>query len=306
MTTGTVTAAAEQLCVSQPAVSQHISDLERSTGLRLFVREKRRLRPTAEALTLFQEVEHSFAGLEVIRQKARDIKSFNTGNLRIVAIPALSMGFLPRVLREFIDEHPNITVWMQTEGSSVVKRSIAEQQFDLGLLVNSTPDPRIHAEPFALTAGVCVMRSDDALCKHKVVRPQHLHRKPMVALGRNDWTRQRLNEVLMEANVSPIVNIETHLADVVCSFVLDGFGAAVVNPFSADDFRTRGLVVKPFEPSIPIRLDLALPAARPASALVAEFLAILKKHRDKTLARFQKDGLVPARLALAKLSARGA
>ena len=66
MLTGSVSAAAGSMNLSQPAVSRLLKDLEQTVGFRLFDRIQGRLRPTPEALLLFEEVQRSFIGLDRI------------------------------------------------------------------------------------------------------------------------------------------------------------------------------------------------------------------------------------------------
>src|SRR5206468_723883 len=73
---GTTVQAAAFLHVSQPAVSRMIRQLEDATRLRLFKREKSRLRPTPEATALFREVERAFVGLDSLRRVAENLRDF--------------------------------------------------------------------------------------------------------------------------------------------------------------------------------------------------------------------------------------
>ena len=103
MEAGTVTVAAERLYITQPAVSRLIQDLESALALTLFERRRGRLAPTVEAQALYEEVERSFSGLDKIAQAAADIRSLSRGTLRIAAMPALALGFLPRTIKKFSD-----------------------------------------------------------------------------------------------------------------------------------------------------------------------------------------------------------
>src|SRR5689334_11897617 len=105
---GSVTGASRALNVTQPAVTRLIQDLQRSLGLPLFVRRGSRLVPTEEALALYREVERQFVGLDRIARAARDLKEGRAGTLRIAALPAFSVGFMPRAVGEFMVERPEL------------------------------------------------------------------------------------------------------------------------------------------------------------------------------------------------------
>src|SRR5258708_32265846 len=80
---GSVTRAAEQLHTTQPALSRLIADLEAELGLALFVRQRRRLVPTAEGRTFPREAEKALVPVDQIVAIARDIRALNGSHLRI-------------------------------------------------------------------------------------------------------------------------------------------------------------------------------------------------------------------------------
>ncbi len=84
----TTVEAAEQLGISQPAVSNGLRQLERELGITLFERAHRRLEPTAEALSLYEEIRPLFGVLRSFSLRARDIRQGKSGRIRIVATPA--------------------------------------------------------------------------------------------------------------------------------------------------------------------------------------------------------------------------
>lgn len=134
MLSGSVTQAAASLHISQPAVSKLVADLEHQVGFRLFVRSKGvALTITPEADIFFHEVERSFAGIAVLKRAAADIRNTSTGMLRIAALPALAVSFLPAVIAVFRKRHPGVSIQLQTRSSSTVRQWIANQQFDVGL-----------------------------------------------------------------------------------------------------------------------------------------------------------------------------
>jgi len=92
---GSVTAAADLLFLTQPSVSRLLADLEAELGFALFARIGRSLTPTPEADALYEEVRRSFVGLQEISRVADDIRQYRSGSLKIAAMPALGLQFLP-------------------------------------------------------------------------------------------------------------------------------------------------------------------------------------------------------------------
>jgi DNA-binding transcriptional LysR family regulator len=110
MRAGTVTGAARLLNISQPALSQILIHTEAQLGFALFDREKGRLRPTPEAFELYPEAERLFAGLEGLRRKTSDLRLGRAGLVRIAASPPPGMSLLPRALKAFRAEHPDVVL----------------------------------------------------------------------------------------------------------------------------------------------------------------------------------------------------
>ena len=98
MRTGTVSAAAEELAISQPAVSRLIRDLEDRLDLSLFGRRGGRVVATREAHELWTEVERSFIGLGAIERAAAQIRQGYRATLTIAAAPAIAQSALPAVI----------------------------------------------------------------------------------------------------------------------------------------------------------------------------------------------------------------
>lgn len=285
MRTGSVTNAAASLYLSQPAVSRLIAELERSVGFRLFERIKGSAPvPTPEAEAFFQEVQRSFAGLQVLRQAASDIKNYRTGNLRIACLPALATGFVPDVIQEFRAANPAVRIQLQTRSSSTVRLWVAAQQFDLGLATPSGEVQGTHAESFLKMAGVCVLPPGHALGEKQVITPMDLQGEPFISLALEDPVRPKIDRAFEDAGVERDVVVETQYAMTVCGLVKRGVGCAILNPLGASDYAEQGLVIRRFEPLIEFEYMLYLPTFRPPSRVAVQFIELLKQTRDRLVA----------------------
>src|SRR3546814_15687418 len=93
-----------------------------------------------------------------------------TGTLRIAALPALAVSFLPRVIAAFRETHPGVTVQLQTRSSSTVRQWMANQQFDIGLATPARELPGIRMERFLRCPGACVLPAEigSASCRGRV------------------------------------------------------------------------------------------------------------------------------------------
>src|SRR5688572_5384546 len=92
---GSITAAAQTLHISQPAVSKILRHTEDGLGFALFRRLKGRLQPTEEARQLFNEVADVYQRLGSLKLTARNLRKADTGRLRLAVLPALGLGVAP-------------------------------------------------------------------------------------------------------------------------------------------------------------------------------------------------------------------
>lgn len=281
MLRGTMTAAAHDLRTSQPSISRLIAELEASTQLRLFDRHAGRLTPTDEGLAFYREVERSFAGLENLAQAAKDIRLFGTGRLRIAAMPALALGFIPQTIRTFKQRFPNVTISLQMRSEATVTRWTSSHYCDIGFVANIIEVAGVDAQPLYQLPGVCALPPGHRLARRKVLRPQDLEGESFISLALEDGARARVDGIFERLGVRRVVSLETPYGAAICALVGQGLGVGIVNPIVANDYRRSGIVFKPFEPSIHFHGNILLPCYRQANLLIDEFVSIAKKNIDQ-------------------------
>jgi DNA-binding transcriptional LysR family regulator len=125
MNAGSTSKSAGLLEISQPAVSQAIRRLETTADFKLFERVRSGLIPTQEAIALMREVDRYFVGFEVIEHRIRSLRSYGLGRLAIASIPALGVGFLPRVIAAFDATSRDVQISLQVMSSREVHEKVS-------------------------------------------------------------------------------------------------------------------------------------------------------------------------------------
>ncbi|MCV0427217.1 MAG: LysR family transcriptional regulator [Roseibium sp.] len=280
--TNSVTEAARRILVSQPAASRLISDLEHQVGYPLFVRSKKRLTPTPEALTLFEEVERSFIGLETIAEAAREIGTYRRGTLHIAGMPAMALEFLPSIIGSFCQERPDISVALQIRSSQKVAECIASQQYDLGFAEISVNHPSVASELLLTAAQVAILPRDHPLSKKEVLTPADMHGEPFISLGMGYPTRQKIDAVFEAAGVDRKLQVETQLSLAAGHLVASGTGIALIDPITAAHLERLNLVtIRPFTPKILYSYQALYPKHKPVSRIARQFMEIVGKRLDE-------------------------
>lgn len=281
MLCGTASRAAEMLRISQPAISRHLAELEGSTKLTLFLRETGRLKPTAEAHALLEEVQRSFVGLERLRFAVENIRSFRGARLRIISLPALGHAFLPRVVGRFAIEFPDVPVLLQIRSSEYVREELAAGNFDLGFAADEISSSGVDVRPFASVPAVCIMPKHHALTVEQTIGPSLLDGERFVTLASEDAARARFDAVFAREGVRPRVVCETQYSLTVSSLVRHGVGVALVNPLSLDGLDMANLAIRPFRPAVHFKSLVVRPPEAPTSRLVEAFLRMAEHTRDE-------------------------
>jgi DNA-binding transcriptional LysR family regulator len=273
MLTGGITSAAELMSISQPAVSRLIGDLQYALKLTLFERRGSRITPTSEAQLLYQEVERSFVGLERIEQAARDLESRRAGTLRVAAMPALAIGFLPRFVARFLEQRPRVDVSLWGSSSTLVLDWVAAGQCELGFGQTPVEHATVLSEKLPPVPAVAIIPSDHWLAEKERIVPEDFANEPFISLGSSTLLRYRIDAVFADHGVNRKQRIETQLTMIACALVAAGSGVAIVDPFTAEEYVGRGLAVRPFAPSINVEMSILHSAQRTLSTLAQDFLA---------------------------------
>lgn len=268
---GTVTAASERLFITQPAVTRLIRDLETSIGVNLFERRTGRLVATPEAQILYEEVERSFVGLNHIMQTAADLRRLRIGRLRIAAMPALALGFLPRVIARFHRRHPSTNISLQIRSSVKVAEWLESQQMDLGFATLGQAHPAIEREIFLDAECVAILPEGHRLARKTRLVPRDFAGENFISLGPDLDERRRIDKVFADAGVERRLLIHSQLSLAICNMVAQGLGVALVEPVTAAECLGGGIVARPFSPPIAFRFTLLFPAYRARSKLAQAF-----------------------------------
>jgi DNA-binding transcriptional LysR family regulator len=279
----TVTQAARMLYISQPAVTRLIADLEADVGFALFDRTRGRLHPTAEGMTLYEEVERSLIGVERIARMAEGIKASRYGVLQIAAAPALSLSFLPRAIAAFMADHPEVNISLSSNTSRAVVDMVMKQACNVGFVILPMKYPSMHGEPLFTTDMVCALPPGHRHADKAVIRPEDLAGERFISNPRNLHSRLQVDAMFASFGIERKLQIETQINAGVAVFVEAGLGVALIDPITAMDYVDRGVVIKRFEPALQYEFQVLFPSQRPPSNLVRGFVEHVRHYLETQL-----------------------
>jgi len=285
MTAGSVTGGAALLHTSQPTLSRDLARLEQLLGYALFERERGRLKATARARALFDEVERSFQGLARVVERAQALGRAEDMELSVLSLPALSHALLPGALATLMAGHPSARVSITPAEPPLLDAWMAEQRFDLGLAEQATPVPGVRVEPVLQADEVAVLPAGHALASRERLALKDFEGSDFISLAEDDPYRREIDARFTAAGVTRRLRVQTHSAVAVCELVRASLGLAIVNPLTAAACAGEGLVVRPLAVSIPYRVSALLPLHRPAQPLVESLLNALRSSAPPSASR---------------------
>jgi DNA-binding transcriptional LysR family regulator len=145
---GSLSAAAESLDYTQPAISQQIAALEREVGTRLLERGTRPVRFTDAGTALLAHAEAVLARLDDAEQELAEIKGLRAGRLRLASFSTALASLVPRAIAVFTERHPDVRVSVVEDQLQGVIGRLVHWELDLGLIYEheALPEPEVELE----------------------------------------------------------------------------------------------------------------------------------------------------------------
>ena len=277
-TKGSATEAATLLHTSQPTISRELARLEFLLGYALFERLRGRLKATARALALFDDVQRSFQGLDQVINRAAQLARADGVQLSVLCLPALSHALLPGATAALLAQHPDAQLAITPQESPLLEEWMSAQRFDLGLSEHAVPVAGTTLTPLLALDEVCVLPTGHPLLRKKVLLPGDFAGQDFISLSADDAYRLQLDAIFAEQGISRRLRVETHSAVAVCAMVSEGLGVAIVNPLTALACVSPALEMRRFSVSVPFRVSALLPQYRPAQPLVNDLIECLRSQ----------------------------
>ncbi|NLH95817.1 MAG: LysR family transcriptional regulator [Clostridiaceae bacterium] len=273
--TGSFSAAARELYISQSAVSQSVKNLEECTGSRLFIRGPRRVKLTAIGEMLFSHVEQACNLINAAEAKIRDMQSLKLGEVKIGVGDTIFRYLLIPFLQRFIRDFPDIKLKITNRTSHGIINSIREGAVDLGIVTMpfSNNDNDIDAMILCEVEDVFIASSRYNNLKNRPVSLEELASYPLLLLQKESSTRKNLDSFFISKGIEITPEIELESMDLLVELARIGLGIAHVLKESALQFvRKRELfIIKLREPSPKRQLGIATLKNVPLSPAAEEF-----------------------------------
>ncbi len=267
---GGITSAAEKLCISQPAVSQAVKQMEKNFGVPLFIRTPKGTKLTTEGEVLYQYVKEGYETILLGEAKLRELMNLEGGEIHIGASDMTLRYYLLPYLEKFHEQYPKIKVSVTNGPTPETLAYLKEGRIDFGIVT----EPLQKMEEFRVRKvreieDVFVAGNKFKHLKNKTFTYQDLLQFPIICLEQNTSTRAYVDQWLMRSEVKLCPEIELATSDMIIQFAQRNFGiGSVVKDFAVEALAKGELFELKLEQPIPAR-SMCLVSQKKTSASLA-------------------------------------
>lgn len=252
---GSITLAAQELAISQPAVSQSIRQLENSVGTMLFKRTSKGVRLSKEGELLFSYVTKGYDQIELGEYKLNQMLNLEIGEIHIGASDMTLQFFLLPYLEVFHEKYPGIKVKVTNAPTPLALQHLREGQIDFGVV--STPfeaDPGMEVMLVKEIEDTFVAGRKFIQYKNKMLDLSELSTLPLICLEGNTSTRSFMDSFLEQQGVQIHPEFELATSDMVVQFAIRNLGiGSVMKEFAKEQLESGKLFELRFNKKFPKR-----------------------------------------------------
>lgn len=200
--TESFTKAAQINHVTQSAVSQQISSLERQFKSLLIERSKKKFRLTREGQVLYDYSKQIIQTYDALFSRLQEIKDIISGTIRVATIYSIGLHDLPPYLKKFLKAYPTVNVHVEYRRSNQVYDDVLGNVVDLGLVAYPVRDSKLEIVPLRKDMMVLICHPQHPLARGKSVKLREISGQKFIGFEPDIPTRRAIDKILKESSVT--------------------------------------------------------------------------------------------------------
>jgi len=229
---GGITKAALRLHLTQPALSHQLKDAEERLGTRLFLRQGRRLVPTAAGERLVRAAEAVLSELGAAEEDLRGLGRGQEGLIRVSTECYTTYHWLPAALRDFEQRFPAVAVEIVVEATRRPLAALVEGRLDVAIVSRPSRNRDVACRKLFDDEMVVVLSPGHRLAAGRFVRPEEIARETLLLYAIPVEQSDLFQRVLIPAGISPARLVRVELTEAILELVRAGQGIAVLARWS--------------------------------------------------------------------------
>jgi DNA-binding transcriptional LysR family regulator len=270
------TKAAEQLFMTQPAVTFRVKQLEEQFNVRLFERSHGRIALTPAGRLVMDYAERILALSEEMETRVGELTGTMSGPLLLGASTTIAEFVLPRILGEFKVEYPQVHTHLTVGNSEMIEHRVADHALDVGLIESPSHLPGLATEVCCEDELVLICAPGHRFAGVAAVKPGELAGEPFVSRELGSGTREFTDHYLRRGQVAPEdLNIVMELGspEAIKGVVETGLGVSIMSRGRVAKERKLGMLVAvPLEPRLIRTFSFVHPREKFRSKLLTAFV----------------------------------
>ena len=253
--TASISAAAKELCVSQPAVSQAVKSLEQAIGINLFIRTKTGVSLTGAGELLYKHVAEGYEAISMGEQQLARLMHLETGEIRIGASDMTLQFYLLPYLERFHQLYPGIKVHVTNAPTPSTIDHLFANNIDFGIVTTPLPqNPNMEIRNAREIEDIFIAGPRFNDLKGKVLDYPDLQKLPIICLENDTSTRAYVDQFLANEGVTLTPEFELATSDMIAQFAKRNLGIGSIVADFAGDYIDRGEIFRlNFKKHIPKR-----------------------------------------------------
>jgi len=236
---GSFSQAAEHLLLTQPAISQHIRDLEASLQSDLFVRGNRGVTLTPAGETLLDYTRCILRLVAEAESAVLEIDKLANAQIAIGATPGAGVYLLPDWIQSFHKRFPNLATFLRTDTTSNIAADTLTGKLDIGFVEGELAiEPPLSALILHEIELFVIVSSEHPWTKRKQVELQELHGHPFITRPPGSQTRSWIDQTLAQHGILPRIVAEFDNPEAIMQAVASGMGVSILPDWGLDKHRS--------------------------------------------------------------------
>lgn len=201
--------AAENLCVTQPAISKQVKCFEEFCELKLFLKKRKKIFLTDEGKKIFIYATQIFEMERQLEEIIFGLKNLKHGALNIGTTKTYARWFIPTLLTEFQKNNPNVILDLDEGSSLEMIRSLTEFKNSIAIVAKVENNPDIRFVPLMFEEIVLIVAPNHPLALKKYFNFSDLKDIPIVMKEEGSGTRKLLEKHFSKENIKPKIFAQT-------------------------------------------------------------------------------------------------
>ncbi|WP_214766398.1 MULTISPECIES: LysR family transcriptional regulator [unclassified Exiguobacterium] len=269
------TRAADYLHVTQPTLSKMVRSLEEELDIALFDRSKRQIVLTDAGETLLLEGEKILRQLSDLPSHLYDVMHLTKGTIRIGLPPLIGSLFFPRLLHQFSEQYPMVTIDIVEAGGHALEKAIVAGDVDLIATVFPA-DENLTVYPFMEEELHLFLPEHHPLASRASIALEEVSQMPFVLFNETFSLHNVVLNACRTAGFEPTVTHVSSQWDFLCLLVAEENAVTLLPRSLANRIQVNGVKTVPLETRVPWQLGVAVPTGRYQSYVTREWIRFVQ------------------------------